>query len=522
MNQRVKLFRNYFTIIAVLFGLMVPNAFPADPVCPKDGSWPLFIATAGATDDIAILQALMAACGACTFSATSSSNSAQGGDYCKLRIFMQCGGINASVNADGHVEVGINVGTVQKAPFGSIEVLKLYDTTGSVVTDGGSASCMDCHLPWSYGRPAPPAPVPRPYNAAPYSGTIPHVPDPIDTFEGIPVTGGNDKDGNLPNSQSGSVVGSLEAIKHRYCECCRPDETDTTLDPINDPPKETDNAYCSKMKEILNMGGQTSPLCGVLTVTKTGTAAARGTVTSTPSGIICGTDCKERYDFNKLIDLNAVAAAGTIFAGWSGGGCSGTGTCQVTMNAAKTVTATFNTSPLTKILTVTKTGGGAGTVTSLPSGISCGATCSKAYPVNTNVQLSQIPTASSIFTGWSGGGCSGTGGCTVLMNVAKTVTASFKLVRNLTLATGGTGTISRSSGGIGSCGTNCFKYINGDSVTLTATPGAGFVFTSWSGACTGSGGCTLSMVANKSVTATFTTTRPSTTTIPITSTTTTR
>lgn len=42
--------------------------------------------------------------------------------------------------------------------------------------------------------------------------------------------------------------------------------------------------------------------------------------------------------------LNAIADAGSSFAGW-GGACSGTGTCSVTMDAAKSVTANFNTAP---------------------------------------------------------------------------------------------------------------------------------------------------------------------------------
>jgi hypothetical protein len=42
------------------------------------------------------------------------------------------------------------------------------------------------------------------------------------------------------------------------------------------------------------------------------------------------------------VTLSATAATGRTFAGWSGAGCSGTGTCVVTMDAAKDVTATFS------------------------------------------------------------------------------------------------------------------------------------------------------------------------------------
>ena len=74
-----------------------------------------------------------------------------------------------------------------------------------------------------------------------------------------------------------------------------------------------------------------------LNVIKIGT----GTVTSVPAGINCGTTCSWNFDYNSLVTLTAVASPGWIFGGWSGGGCSGTGTCVVTMDAAKSVTATF-------------------------------------------------------------------------------------------------------------------------------------------------------------------------------------
>jgi hypothetical protein len=77
-----------------------------------------------------------------------------------------------------------------------------------------------------------------------------------------------------------------------------------------------------------------------LTVSKTGTAGGR--VTSVPAGINCGSDCTESYDLNTAVTLTATPDANAIFAGWSGGGCSGTGPCEVIMNGNVSVTATFN------------------------------------------------------------------------------------------------------------------------------------------------------------------------------------
>ncbi len=74
-----------------------------------------------------------------------------------------------------------------------------------------------------------------------------------------------------------------------------------------------------------------------------------GMVTSSPSGINCysaGGDCAETYEEGTLVILTAEPADGSsTFTGWSGGSCSGTGSCTVTMNAAEIVTATFDVCP---------------------------------------------------------------------------------------------------------------------------------------------------------------------------------
>ncbi len=77
------------------------------------------------------------------------------------------------------------------------------------------------------------------------------------------------------------------------------------------------------------------------------------------------------------------------FSGWSGA-CTGTGSCQVTMTAAQSVTATFTLNSVTYTLTVAKDGTGSGTVTSSPAGINCGADCSEPYTSGTVVTLTAV------------------------------------------------------------------------------------------------------------------------------------
>jgi hypothetical protein len=76
-----------------------------------------------------------------------------------------------------------------------------------------------------------------------------------------------------------------------------------------------------------------------LTVSKSGTG--NGTVTSSPAGINCGSDCSETYIKVQKVKLTAKADANSTFTGWSGGGCTGVKTCTVTVDTAVTVTASF-------------------------------------------------------------------------------------------------------------------------------------------------------------------------------------
>ncbi len=241
-----------------------------------------------------------------------------------------------------------------------------------------------------------------------------------------------------------------------------------------------------------------------LSVSKIGTGS--GTLASIPTGIDCGATCSASFNYNSSVTLTATPATGSSFTGWSGAGCTGTGTCVVTMGGARTVTATFTLN--TYLLTVTPAGNGSGTVTSSPTGIDCGATCSASFNYNTSVTLTATPVTSSNFTGWSGGGCTGTGTCVVSVDAAKTVTATFTLktyLLTVTPAGNGSGTVSSDLSGI-DCGSTCshsFDY--NTTVTLTATHATGSTFTGWSGeGCNGTGTCVVNMTTARTVTATFT------------------
>ena len=241
-----------------------------------------------------------------------------------------------------------------------------------------------------------------------------------------------------------------------------------------------------------------------LLVSKGGTGF--GTVTTSPAaGIDCGIDCAETYNFGASVTLTALPSPGSTFAGWSNA-CTGTGTCTVTMDAAKSATATFTLQQFT--LSVGRDGIGSGTVTTAPAaGIDCGADCSEIYSYGTSVTLTAVPSPGSTFVGW-GGNCAGPGlACTLTMDGHKGVMANFQL-QQFTLSVArsgnGSGSVTTSPAAGIDCGADCSQVYNfGTLVTLSAPPTAGSTFTGWSGACTGTGSCVVTMDAAKSVTAAF-------------------
>jgi len=107
----------------------------------------------------------------------------------------------------------------------------------------------------------------------------------------------------------------------------------------------------------------------VLTINKTGT----GTGVVSGNGISCGSICSSSYNTGTIVSLSARADTGSTFTGLSGGGCNGIGICVITMNAATTITAAFNTNIVTYFIIATVNGSGgaispAGTSSVSPSG----------------------------------------------------------------------------------------------------------------------------------------------------------
>ena len=258
----------------------------------------------------------------------------------------------------------------------------------------------------------------------------------------------------------------------------------------------TDNTtYCYRVNAFNGAGASaytpevcvTTPAPPPTTYSLTVSAQGSGTVTSSPSGVNCGTICVGRFTSGAVITLQALAATGYAFAGWGGDADCSDGT--VTMTASKSCTATFvhNTvqmSTLTAnvVSAVTTVGAGKGSVTSNPAGINCGTSCSANFTNGTSVRLAATPASGSVFSGWSGDADCSDG--TVTMTASKSCTATFTVKGNkldIVLKGTGKGRVTGSPGSI-DCVTDCSAIFTAPTrVVLRAIPAVGSAFTGWSG-----------------------------------------
>ena len=257
---------------------------------------------------------------------------------------------------------------------------------------------------------------------------------------------------------------------------------------------QKESTYSNEISRTMSI---TLPKQHTLKVSKGETGKGKGSVTSSPGGIICGADCTEAYNTGTTVTLSALPDGNSVFSGWSGA-CTGTGACAVTMDAANSVTATFT----LKTYTITATAGSGGSIS--PAGsvvVNYGNIQSFTITPSTNYNIGNVTVDGSSV---------GSVTTYTFTNVTAnhTISATFTALQpnTLTVNRAGTGTGIVSSSPLGIiCGSDCTEVYNaGTLVTLTATPDGSSTFSGWSGACTGTGACTVTMDASKAVTATFT------------------
>ena len=253
--------------------------------------------------------------------------------------------------------------------------------------------------------------------------------------------------------------------------------------------------------------------------------SGKGTVVSDDGKINCGSDCKETYSSSPTatIILTATPSSGYYFSGWSGGKCSGTGTCSVTMSKSITVKAKFKKDGTTSSSSssslsssnsfssaVSASAGvasynlkvkkmGSGKVVSNPSGISCGGsddnTCEALFSEGTSVILNTTSGGAGYIFGTWEGDCEDYNNknptCTLVMKRDMKVSATFNKNNsgmNVSVRTSGNGEGTVKNYTTNNtlfiyCGNDCSENLteNDINLTLIAYPSSGSVFGSWSG-----------------------------------------
>jgi DNA-binding beta-propeller fold protein YncE len=103
----------------------------------------------------------------------------------------------------------------------------------------------------------------------------------------------------------------------------------------------------------LSGGGDVAEFARALpTLTVSLAGAGGGAVSDGTGAISCSPTCSHAYPIGRVVTLTASPQTGSAFVSWSGAGCSGSATCQVTMTTDMSVTATFNVqTPPSSVLT---------------------------------------------------------------------------------------------------------------------------------------------------------------------------
>jgi hypothetical protein len=246
-----------------------------------------------------------------------------------------------------------------------------------------------------------------------------------------------------------------------------------------------------------------------------GTVAIAGQVTGPATCGAASGGCKVGVAPGGTLSLTATPIAGATLQGWSG--CSASGAaCTVTVavptsglaNTGKAVSATFGAPPPppppTTYALQTSISGGSGRV--MGGGLDClsnAGACKVTVPSGTSATLVATASTGYRFLGWLY--CptvNADGSCNVTVTKNTLVTATFEPTSfsvAVRIATG-KGTVAGSGF---DCRTNTYKCLvnaaRGTALSMTATPDAGYAFTSWSG-CQQPAGNTCSMTVSGSAT----------------------
>lgn len=243
--------------------------------------------------------------------------------------------------------------------------------------------------------------------------------------------------------------------------------------------------------------------------------------------------CSEAYTYGTQVTLSGLASSGSVFNGWSGGGCSGTGVCTVGVNSTTTVTAVFDSNIQTLSVDLQGSTNSTNWFNSLSGNAPLNGVDLIAYVSGTaqgtinykfdctndgtwEIQADNVP--SSPFSVADLCNYSSVGVYTTKARVERgtanpaedtlfiNITAPSSYSLNVTKY--GRGTITSNptgiSFGVGEEGNKAKSYSSGASVSLTPVPDSGYNFPVWVGCdSVNANTCSITINNNRNVTATF-------------------
>lgn len=193
------------------------------------------------------------------------------------------------------------------------------------------------------------------------------------------------------------------------------------------------------------------------------------------------------YPAGSSVQLTATPSAGYFFVNWTGdvpAGQEADNPLTVLMDGNKSLSANFSNQTFTL-----NTNAVNGSIVRNPN--------QAAYDSGATVQLTAVPDTGYHFVGWSGDASGTTNPITIVMNANKSVTAAFAINHYTLTVNAANGIVTKSP--------DQPTYPHGTTVSLTATPNSGYLFSGWSGDASGTANpVNVLMTTNRSVTANFT------------------
>ena len=207
------------------------------------------------------------------------------------------------------------------------------------------------------------------------------------------------------------------------------------------------------------------------------------TLVTNGQGTLVISPAQDLYVSNTVVTATASPANGWGFAGWSGSETTNGLSISFPVNGAMNLTGTF-----LPVWQITATQSGQGNVAATPNG---------PYLDGTTVSLTATPANGWTFSGWTGDLTTAANPLNVTLKTNLGVMAVFRQLFTVTGQVVGQGQVSITP--------SQANYVDGTTVSVEATPAAGWAFTGWSGALSGQANPASLLVTggNQSVTATF-------------------